>query len=172
MESLISRTPSTGWEDRERSGLRRSNSERSSTDSDILVASAKEGSKPKLDFESSTTANFPVRERRIVAEIRNVQFLVVLGRDDDGRDSIRELLSKMNQEDEMRRRMKPAYVASDVRIKNEIGDDDGGEGPNHRGTYSKEYTIAHPEVKWVHRGQGRYLPMSAAKAVTQSHAQQ
>ena len=36
-----------------------------------------------------------------------------------------------------------------------VDDDDG---PNHKGTYSKAYTIKHPEVKWVHRGQGRYLP--------------
>jgi hypothetical protein len=37
-----------------------------------------------------------------------------------------------------------------------LGDDD--DGPNHKGTYSKAYTIKHPEIKWVHRGQGRYLP--------------
>ena len=36
-----------------------------------------------------------------------------------------------------------------------VDDDDG---PNHKGTYSKAYTINHPEIKWVHRGQGRYLP--------------
>ncbi|KAM3424901.1 hypothetical protein BST61_g6876 [Cercospora zeina] len=34
------------------------------------------------------------------------------------------------------------------------------EGPNERGTYSKQYTLKHPEIKWVHRGQGRYLPAS------------
>jgi hypothetical protein len=36
--------------------------------------------------------------------------------------------------------------------------DDDEDGPNHKGTYSKAYTIKHPEIKWVHRGQGRYLP--------------
>jgi hypothetical protein len=35
---------------------------------------------------------------------------------------------------------------------------DDDDGPNHKGTYSKAYTLKHPEVKWVHRGQGRYLP--------------
>jgi hypothetical protein len=35
---------------------------------------------------------------------------------------------------------------------------DDEDGPNHKGTYSKAYTIRHPEIKWVHRGQGRYLP--------------
>jgi hypothetical protein len=37
-----------------------------------------------------------------------------------------------------------------------LGDDE--DGPNHKGTYSKAFTIKHPEIKWVHRGQGRYLP--------------
>ncbi|KAM0720322.1 hypothetical protein Q7P37_004458 [Cladosporium fusiforme] len=39
-----------------------------------------------------------------------------------------------------------------------IDDDDG---PNHKGTYSKTYVLKHPEVTWVHRGQGRYLPTSS-----------
>lgn len=38
---------------------------------------------------------------------------------------------------------------------------DDEDGPNHKGTYSKAYTLKHPEVKWVHRGQGRYLPTSS-----------
>ncbi|EME46381.1 hypothetical protein DOTSEDRAFT_42906 [Dothistroma septosporum NZE10] len=40
-------------------------------------------------------------------------------------------------------------------------DEEVSEGPNHRGTYAKEYTLLHPRVTWVHRGQGRYLPASA-----------
>jgi hypothetical protein len=42
----------------------------------------------------------------------------------------------------------------------DIDDDEYGrrEGRNHRGTFSKEYTLNHPEIVWVHRGQGRYLP--------------
>ncbi|KAF2216668.1 hypothetical protein CERZMDRAFT_92743 [Cercospora zeae-maydis SCOH1-5] len=40
---------------------------------------------------------------------------------------------------------------------------DDVEGPNERGTYSKQYTLKHPEIKWVHRGQGRYLPASEIK---------
>ncbi|KAK6439197.1 hypothetical protein LTR95_004599 [Oleoguttula sp. CCFEE 5521] len=35
---------------------------------------------------------------------------------------------------------------------------DDENGPNHKGTYSKTFTLRHPEVKWIHRGQGRYLP--------------
>lgn len=40
----------------------------------------------------------------------------------------------------------------------EASDEDG---PNERGTYSKAYTTKHPEIRWVHRGQGRYLPANA-----------
>lgn len=40
------------------------------------------------------------------------------------------------------------------------------DGPNHRGTYSKEYVIKHPEIKWSHRGQGRYLPSNEVNAAS------
>ncbi|KAK5712834.1 hypothetical protein LTR15_011827 [Elasticomyces elasticus] len=33
-----------------------------------------------------------------------------------------------------------------------------GGGRNHRGTFSKKHVQRHPEIEWVHRGQGRYLP--------------
>lgn len=49
----------------------------------------------------------------------------------------------------------------------QTGNDDDEEstyGPNHRGTYSKEYTRLHPDIKWIHRGQGRYLPASEVKS--------
>lgn len=49
-----------------------------------------------------------------------------------------------------------SYAQPDVAVA--LLDDD--EGPNHKGTYSKAYTLRHPEVKWVHRGQGRYLPQA------------
>lgn len=39
------------------------------------------------------------------------------------------------------------------------------DGPNHRGTYSKAYVRAHPEIKWIHRGQGRYLPATQARSL-------
>lgn len=57
--------------------------------------------------------------------------------------------------------------AQDETDENEASDDENNdenaEGPNDRGTYSKEYTLKHPEIKWVHRGQGRYLPASEVK---------
>lgn len=40
---------------------------------------------------------------------------------------------------------------------------ENGNGPNARGTYPKEYTLRHPEIQWIHRGQGRYLPISQLK---------
>ncbi|OTA34201.1 hypothetical protein BTJ68_06286 [Hortaea werneckii EXF-2000] len=36
-------------------------------------------------------------------------------------------------------------------------------GRNARGTYSKAYTLRHPDIEWVHRGQGRYLPAGEIK---------
>ncbi|KAI7518269.1 hypothetical protein KC331_g21292, partial [Hortaea werneckii] len=44
------------------------------------------------------------------------------------------------------------------------GDDyDDFAGRNARGTYSKAYTLRHPDIEWVHRGQGRYLPAGEIK---------
>ena len=40
---------------------------------------------------------------------------------------------------------------------------EGDEGRNARGTYAREYTLLHPEIQWVHRGQGRYLPAGDLK---------
>ncbi|KAK5741064.1 hypothetical protein LTR17_004214 [Elasticomyces elasticus] len=37
-------------------------------------------------------------------------------------------------------------------------DDNDVVGRNHRGTFSKKHVQRHPEIEWVHRGQGRYLP--------------
>nr|POE62766.1 hypothetical protein CFP56_03670 [Quercus suber] len=33
-------------------------------------------------------------------------------------------------------------------------------GPGTPITYGKEHILCHPEIEWVHRGQGRYLPAS------------
>ncbi|SMR43544.1 unnamed protein product [Zymoseptoria tritici ST99CH_3D1] len=46
---------------------------------------------------------------------------------------------------------------SSAHIDNLSEDDEGQEGPNHLGTYSKQYTLDHPEIKWMHRGSGRYV---------------
>ncbi|EMC99874.1 hypothetical protein BAUCODRAFT_30285 [Baudoinia panamericana UAMH 10762] len=43
------------------------------------------------------------------------------------------------------------------------GDVDDTDGRNARGTYSRSYKESHPEIDWVHRGQGRYLPADQIK---------
>ena len=55
-------------------------------------------------------------------------------------------------------------------IKDEVNEDDI-EGPNHRGTYSKAYVLQHPEIKWVHRGQGRYLPAAKGRTTNLKRSQ-
>ena len=44
---------------------------------------------------------------------------------------------------------------------------ENAEGPNQYGTFSKAYTLKHPEIKWVHRGSGRWLPAEEVKVVTE-----
>lgn len=65
-------------------------------------------------------------------------------------------------------RPKPSFGSSDDESddqsdEEELEQDEDTEGPNDRGTYSRGYTLKHPETKWVHRGQGRYLPASEIK---------
>ncbi len=52
----------------------------------------------------------------------------------------------------------PSMTTDEISKINDELNGDGAEGPNHRGTYSKAYVLQHPELKWQHRGQGRYLP--------------
>ena len=61
----------------------------------------------------------------------------------------------------------PSYNFAPTVVKSEMNDDDA-DGPNRRGTYSKQYTLQHPEVEWVHRGQGRYLPAAHSSRRLQS----
>ncbi|EME83531.1 uncharacterized protein MYCFIDRAFT_81620 [Pseudocercospora fijiensis CIRAD86] len=58
--------------------------------------------------------------------------------------------------------------SADEAVTDDDDDDDDDaveetEGPNHRGTYSKDYVLKHPEIEFIHRGQGRYLPVSELK---------
>lgn len=48
--------------------------------------------------------------------------------------------------------------------------DNNDDGKNARGTFSKEHTLRHPETKWIHRGQGRYLPVDAVTLAPGRHA--
>ena len=80
-----------------------------------------------------------------IAEVRNGRYLCIkLGR--EKLESV--LLPEDDQDDD-----------DDL----DANSDGNADGPNARGTYSKDYVSRHPEIKWVHRGQGRYLPVGAIK---------
>lgn len=112
------------------------------------------------------------KRRDIVVEVRDWPVVYILGRTDAGRDTMKRLLTKMSREDDATLAIKNASTSKsipEIAVKGSVDDDDDGEGPNHRGTYSKAYTLLHPEIKWTHRGQGRYLPANVAETMTQSH---
>jgi hypothetical protein len=104
--------------------------------------------------------------RRIVAQVKDGSILVVSAKDQGGRDALNQILQKapsstkneQNRTDDLKADIKTEY-------------EDDSQGPNHRGTYSKAYTLQHPEINWVHRGQGRYKPIPAAQATSISQSQ-
>jgi hypothetical protein len=96
----------------------------------------------------------------LVGEVRDGRLLVVTARDAEAIDALQSVLSRTSKRDES----SSERGWADGQIKTE-GDGDEDDGRNHRGTYSKAYTVMHPEIRWVHRGQGRYLPIDAAKAL-------
>ena len=95
--------------------------------------------------------------RSVVAELDTVhkRFLTIKAQDKASQD----FLKKLKEDDDRRPRISTQSSDSLIRVKDEVNEDDQ-EGPNRRGTYSRQYTLLHPEVEWVHRGQGRYLPAS------------
>ena len=54
------------------------------------------------------------------------------------------------------------------------GQSDGEDGPDENAVVNKAYTLRHPEIDWVHRGNGRYKRASAVKstAVSETYASQ
>lgn len=83
-------------------------------------------------------------------------------------DLARSFLKSLKDDDIHRgREGPPSYNFAPPIIKSEMNDDDA-DGPNRRGTYSKQYTLQHPEIEWVHRGQGRYLPTAHSSRRLQS----
>jgi len=95
--------------------LRRSNSNNSTTSSDIVVAPAQP-----------------------LVEVKDGRVLIV--------------------------RLSREKLQSALQPNNDDSDDE--DGRNARGTFSRDYTLRHPEIKWVHRGQGRYLPAEEVKRQT------
>jgi len=95
------------------------------------------------------------------AEVKDGRLLVV-------RVTPQKLKTMLDRPSKNTGHVTPNHVATNgMKAVDDDDDDDdaegGGRGPNARGTYSKEYTLHHPEIKWVHRGQGRYLPATEIK---------
>ncbi|KAK3725944.1 hypothetical protein LTR37_000092 [Vermiconidia calcicola] len=98
-------------------------------------------------------------KRFIFAEVRDGRTLVVFAKEGRGVGVMRDHLERLQTSDETK-----ATTSPEAFVKHELNEDDQ-DGPNHRGTYSKAYVLQHPEIKWAHRGQGRYLPATAPRAV-------
>lgn len=135
-------------------------SSRSSTSSsDILVASAAPAPSGQPSVYESPLPASPTTmapEGGIEVEVRLGRILVVKAKD----DSARAFFRRLKEDDERFAGKMFRDSEESTRIKDELNDDDA-DGPNRRGTYSKSYILQHPEVDWVHRGQGRYLPASS-----------
>ncbi|GAB7363184.1 hypothetical protein MBLNU230_g3467t1 [Neophaeotheca triangularis] len=130
--------------------IRRSDSNISSTSSDIQVAS---GSQPPRDNTTtpvqSTTSHPGLRRRHVTAVVkRRVLVIRNLKAHQFPAGDTASLNAHVNNVNDM---APPAMPIDDE------------EGPNHRGTYSKAYTLRHPEFTWIHRGQGRYLPSASVR---------
>ncbi|KAF7188566.1 hypothetical protein HII31_10228, partial [Pseudocercospora fuligena] len=147
--------------------MRRTGSNNSSTSSDILVAGPSEQSVQGTQQQHSQTSTRPTRMSAMpTATTKSYSvagwFTIRFG-PDSVKDAFRQILTKAPQPSD--------YYSSDNESDNSedeaVVDDDEAveetEGPNHRGTYSKDYVLKHPEIDWIHRGQGRYLPASELK---------
>ncbi len=99
------------------------------------------------------------QSRWLTGEIQGVRLFVVKATSAEGVKLLRNVIKRYSD----------SYDSPQDRDQTQdqlkVEPDDDGDGPNHRGTYSKAYTMLHPEIKWVHRGQGRYLPAATAHAL-------
>lgn len=131
--------------------MRRTDSNISSTSSDILVASSAphNTSTSLLDHHNTMSADMEAKEPPTTVRVINGIFVVRFRRS--------MILGLPN-------RLKGITTSLDE-PPSPINSEDlpVDEGPNARGTFSKEYTLRHPEISWVHRGQGRYLPAPKVK---------
>ena len=139
-----------------------SNHSSSSTSSDILVApgppttTVKQAplvETPLPNTMAKGSARAEVRDGRLIVRLtggKNLDFLNGLAEDDARKKKKVELDDSTNK------------IDGSTIIKDEVNED-ALDGPNRRGTFSKSYVLQHPEIKWVHRGQGRYLPASRGR---------
>ena len=156
--------------------MQRQTSNPSSTSSDILVAHGPLHSPPMStsamvnnrqnsddgDVQNQPPSNSSQTSQApsITAAVADGRILTIRSKSWYARDSMQSILSKKPQ---------PTISVSDPSSPLKPTTEDGNlrsRGPNHRGTYSKEHTMKHPEIEWIHRGQGRYLPASEIKNAT------
>ena len=173
-------SPSKGSTGRGRKGIsggrrtHRSASNLSSTSSDILVApgpsSVSRQASHSIPASPTAPAVMAPPQQRITARVKNKRFLIITFPPGDKG----EILQKYAERSVKKRAEEgTANLLSDekpdLKVESTFVDDDG---PNHRGTYSKKYVEQHPEIQWVHRGQGRYKPASDAKTPTSNISEQ
>lgn len=94
------------------------------------------------------------QRRAVTARVEDGYHLIVSFNDAQSRASFKNIIEASSgaaEED----------AATGLDHASTLNDDD--DGPNARGTYSKAYVAKHPEIGWVHRGQGRYIPLTQAR---------
>ena len=138
-----------------------SNHSTSSTSSDILVAPGPPAAAPPKPALPESPPPARMARSTVHAEVTDKRFLVV--KVTGGKNlAVLQMLADQDALNETKAKQDQIDIATTTiegipKIKDEISES-GGDGPNHRGTYSKAYVLQHPEIKWQHRGQGRYLP--------------
>ena len=145
--------------------LHRSASNLSSTSSDIQVAARPTSASEDQSLSTALPPIDAMTEYGFEAVVVDGRVLIVRAKTEKGRTFLRNLANEG--------RPNVYGIGLDhvhdsvTEVKQEFneGDDDG---PNSRGTYSKKYTLLHPEIAWVHRGQGRYLPVTKPTESTQT----
>ena len=136
-----------------------SNHSSSSTSSDILVAAGPPSSTPGKPAVTDLPLTDTMAKGTVAAEIRDKHILVVRLTGVKNLAILQQLANDDAVKEQQRLENPPRKASNDnTTIKNDELDDEN-DGPNHRGTYSKAYILQHPEMKWQHRGQGRYLPV-------------
>lgn len=146
-----------------------SNFSSSSTSSDILVAPGPPATTSKQNSSSGTSNPLMKLKKDILAQVRDGKMLMVYSDSDEGRVQIQRLLAELRKTEITIRHITPDDFRNE-KVKTEgekvkTEEEDDNDGPNHRGTYSKSYILQHPEIKWVHRGQGRYLPANGSQSL-------
>lgn len=142
----------------------RSSRRNSSSSSDILVAAPMPASPRRplgMDDRTATMGQYlsaPVLPPRhsITARVEGGRDLVIAFNNSSALQAFADIVNTPSGADE-----KYTTTESAHRLPSPFDD----EGPNARGTFSKAYVAKHPEISWVHRGQGRYLPATQAREI-------